>query len=151
MKPETKALNKIIRAIVKCSDDLDPHTSIPDYKLQCVLVGVQASLSNDEFVKWLMGKFVQESSSSPELFDAVVSSLNEIKFLDPIKNEMHSDILMAILDIEVMNNHDCFKVIGDYCIKNFPTSTPGKYAHTVARATGLTCLLMGDLNESRSA
>ena len=54
MKPETKALNKIIRAIVKCSPDLDPHTSIPDYKLQCVLVGVQASLSNEEFVNQVM-------------------------------------------------------------------------------------------------
>ena len=149
MKSEAAKINKIIRALIKNDQDLDPTMSVNEWKIRCSVNGITPSFDDDQFVKWLMCKFGQDFDYNVDFRNAVVEALNGLKFLDPYKNKMHNELLSVMLTSEITRNHDCFKVIGDYCIKNFPLSEPGKTALTLVRATGISNLSWSEIQEAR--
>lgn len=140
MKSKGAAINRIIKALIKNDLDLDSTMSVEEWKIRCSVNGITPSFDDDQFVMWLMGKFGQDFDFNTDLRDAVADALNDLKFLDPTKNEIHSELLGVMLTSEITRNHDCFKIIGDYCVKNFPLSEPGKTAISLIRATGLSNL-----------
>lgn len=134
---KTLALKKIVKAIIENEPEFDNGMSYEEYCMKCDLNGVKCSFEDDNFMMFLFGKLGQDYEANIDFRNAMIDALNRFKLLDIANNKTHLTIAETVASCEIMRNHEYYKVVADYAIKNFKDTEFGQDCLRLAKAFGI--------------
>lgn len=145
MKASNRAEKALIRRLAEVLISEDDYfegrrdTTPEEWFLETESNVVDPDFSDDNFTVWFVGKCRQEFGRSSEMYK-LAKKFFSMKILDPVSNPVHRDLLNEILVNDILGDMDWYKLVGDYCIKNFRETETGELALKFAKVFGITGL-----------
>lgn len=145
MKASNRAEKALIRRLAKFLISEDEYfegrrDSTPEeWFLETESNGISPDFSDNNFTIWFVGKCRQEFGRDSEMCK-IARKFFSMKILDPVSNAVHRDLLAEMLVNDVLGDREWYKLVGDYCIRNFRETEIGKMALKFAKAFGITGL-----------
>ena len=139
-RQEKLLIRKMAKIMIEEDVDFEGkrETSVEEWILTVESSGISADFSDENFLTWFVGKCSREFDFS-EKVRSVAKRFFELKILDPSKNELHSEILSTIVWNDVVGDRrEWYKLVQDYCIRNFRNTEVGKLAVKFAKSFGVT-------------
>ena len=132
-------LRRFVKTIIEYDEDFEGKrdTTFEEYCCLCGMSGVKVSFDDDAFLAFFVGKCHQEWGNE-EYENCFRTALEKYKILDPTKNDVHFGILREIVPTYVVGNREFYKLVADYCIRNFKETEVGQLAVRFAKTFGVT-------------
>ena len=137
--PRKDLIRRFVKFLIEWDDYFEGNrdASLEEWFLQTEANGILPDFSDDNFTIWFVGKIRQEFCHSKEI-EQIARRFFELKILDPVKNPFHAALLQEILATDILGNREWYKLVGDYCIRNFRETDVGQMAIQFAKTFGVT-------------